>query len=286
MDRGAWQAIAQGVTRESDTTERINNSVFSSGAAACERVRVHVAKEERGSRLGVQTDIFLLRPQPPEPRTVRAGSYEGAPPLPPGPSLLSFPLLLQVTALGSLITQAWALPSGVTHLPALNPLPTDSPRVQHMGLRVASQKNPLVLNKAAGQPDSRLPGRGVCGPAVAAASRRLSGTKCPHTISCKRRPTQLICGGYNRTHYCKPAALGTRSRSLPRLETCICCHGFAVAFILLLACRVEKALLVSLSPPSLPSFLLLLPPPSLPSLLSLSCLSLYFFSFMLLSSHL
>ena len=88
--------------------------MFSLGAAACERVRVHVAKEERGSRLGVQTDIFLLCPQPPEPRTVRAGSYEGAPPLPPGPSLLPFPLRLQVTALGSLITQAWALPSRIT----------------------------------------------------------------------------------------------------------------------------------------------------------------------------
>lgn len=123
-----------------------------------------------------------------------------------------------------------------------------------MGLRVASQENPLALNKAAGQPDSRLPGRGVCGPAVAAASRRLSGTKRPHTVSCKRRPTQLICGGSNRRHYCKPAALGTRSRSLPRLETCICCHGFCFHFTFgMQGGESASGVFVSSLPPFLPS---------------------------------
>ena len=56
--------------------------MFSLGATACKRVRVCVAEEERGSQLEVPEAIFLLGPQQPEPRTVRAGSYEGAP-LPP-----------------------------------------------------------------------------------------------------------------------------------------------------------------------------------------------------------
>lgn len=149
-----------------------------------------------------------------------------------------------------------------------------------MGLRVASQENPLALNKAAGQPDSRLPGRGVCGPAVAAASRQLSGTKRPHTVSCKRRPTQLICGGSNRRHYCKPAALGTRSRSLPRLETCICCHGFCFHFTFGMQ-GGESASGVFVS--SLPSFLPSASSPSIsphsslcPACLFTSSLSCYF----------
>ena len=101
MDRGTWRAIAHGVTRESDTTEQLdNNSMFSLGATACKRVRVRVAKEERGSKLEVPEAIFLLGPQQPEPTTVRAGSYEGTPPLLPGLSLLSIPLLFQVTASG------------------------------------------------------------------------------------------------------------------------------------------------------------------------------------------
>ena len=61
MDRGTWRAIAHEVTRESDTTEQLdNNSMFSLGATACERVRVRVAEEETGSQLEVPAAIFLL----------------------------------------------------------------------------------------------------------------------------------------------------------------------------------------------------------------------------------